>query len=70
MDFTVGLPRTQGGYYSIWVIVDRLINSTHFIVVKTTYKEIDLERLFISEIVRLHAILTSIVSDRDLKFTS
>ena len=70
MDFAVGLPRTQGGYDSIWVIVDRLTKSAHFLAVKTTYKANHLAMLFIAEIVRLHGVPSSIVSDRDPKFTS
>ncbi|XP_058761197.1 uncharacterized protein LOC131634544 [Vicia villosa] len=70
MDFIVGLPRTRGGYDSIWVIVDRLTKSAHFLPVKTTHKVIHLARLFIAEIVRLHGVPSSIVSDRDPKFTS
>ncbi|XP_050915829.1 uncharacterized protein LOC127130917 [Lathyrus oleraceus] len=70
MDLRVGLPRTQGGYDSIWVIVDWLTKSAHFLVVKTTYKACHLAQLFISKIIRLHGVPTRIVSDRDPKFTS
>lgn len=70
MDFVIGLPRTQAGYDSIWVIVDRLTKSTHFIPVKTTFNTLKLAKIFIKEIVRLHGVPTSIVSDRDPKFTS
>src|SRR3954464_4124966 len=56
MDFIVGLPRAQGGYDSIWVIVDRLTKSAHFLPVKTTHKVMHLARLFIAEIVRLHGV--------------
>lgn len=48
MDFIMGLPRTLGGHNSIWVIVDRLTKSTHFLHVKITYKVIHLARLFIA----------------------
>ncbi|XP_050890545.1 uncharacterized protein LOC127095948 [Lathyrus oleraceus] len=70
MDFAVGLPLTQGGYDSIWVIVDRLTKFAHFLAVKTTYKASHLAGLFISEIVRLHGVPKGVVSDRDPKFTS
>lgn len=71
MDFVVGLPHTQSGYDSIWVIVDRLTKSAHFIPVMASYINTGkLAKLFIKEIVRLHGIPTSIVSDRDPKFTS
>ena len=52
------------------MVVDRLTKSAHFLVVKTTYKASHLARLFIAEIVRLHGIPSSVVSDRDPKFTS
>lgn len=70
MDFAVGLSRKHGGRDPIWVIVDSLTKSTHLLVVKTTYKDIHLVRLFIVEIVRLQCIPSSIVSYRDLKITS
>jgi hypothetical protein len=48
MDFIVRLPRTQAGYDSIWVIVDRLTNVAHFIPVKTTYSGAKLTELYMS----------------------
>ena len=50
MDFVVGLPRTQKQYDFIWVIVDRLTKSAHFIPVKATYSLEDYARIFIYEI--------------------
>jgi hypothetical protein len=70
MDFVSGLPRTKKGYDSIWVIVDGLTKSAHFIPVKTTYKTPKFAELFIEQIVKLHGVPLSIVSDRDPKFTS
>jgi hypothetical protein len=64
MDFIVGLPRTQKGYDSIWVIVDRLTKVTHFIPVKTTYMRPQLVELYISRIVCLHGVSKKIVFDR------
>lgn len=70
MDLVVGLPHIQGGYDYICVIVDRLTKSTNFLAVKPTYKASHLARLLISEIMKLHGVSTSIMCDRDLKFTS
>ena len=70
MDFVVGLPKTLGKFDSIWVIVDRLTKSTHFIPVKVTYNAEKLAKLYISEIVRLHGVPLSIISDRGTQFTS
>jgi hypothetical protein len=53
-DFIVGLPKTQSGYDSIWVIIDHLSKVTHFIPVKTTYKGSKLGELYIVRIVCLH----------------
>jgi hypothetical protein len=64
MNFIVGLPRTQSGYDSIWVIVDRLTKVAHFIPVKTTYSGPQLAELYMSRIVCLHGVPKKIVSDR------
>jgi transposase InsO family protein len=69
MDFIVGLLRTQSGYDSIWVIVDRLTKVAHFIPVKTTYSGPQLAELYISRIVCLHGVPKKIVSDRGTRFT-
>ena len=70
MDFVVGLPKTLCKFDSIWVIVDRLTKSVHFIPVKLTYTVEKLAKLYISEIVQLHRVPLSIISDRGTQFTS
>ncbi|KAJ9672728.1 hypothetical protein PVL29_026082 [Vitis rotundifolia] len=70
MDFVIGLPRTRSKKNGVWVIVDRLTKSAHFLAMKTTDSMNSLAKLYIQEIVRLHGIPVSIVSDRDPKFTS
>ncbi|WVZ84282.1 hypothetical protein U9M48_031332 [Paspalum notatum var. saurae] len=70
MDFIVGLPRTQKGYNSIWVVVDRLTKVAHFIPVNTTYSGAKLAELYISRIVCLHGVPKRIISDRGSQFTS
>ncbi|KAK6284671.1 hypothetical protein POUND7_003623 [Theobroma cacao] len=70
MDFVTGLPRTNGGYDSIWIVVDRLTKSAHFLSVKTTYGATQYVRVYVDEIVRLHGIPISIVYDRGAQFTS
>ncbi|WVZ70557.1 LOW QUALITY PROTEIN: hypothetical protein U9M48_019216 [Paspalum notatum var. saurae] len=67
MDFIVGLPKTQKGYNSIWVVVDRLTKVAHFIPVNTTYS---VQELYISRIVCLHGVPKRIISDRGSQFTS
>jgi hypothetical protein len=66
----VGLPKTQNGYDSIWVIVERLSKVAHFILVKTTYEGSKLVELYIVRIVCLHGVPKKIVSDRGTQFTS
>jgi hypothetical protein len=70
MDFIVGLPRTRADYDSIWVEVDRLTKSAHFIPVKTSYITAILPELYMSRIVCLHGLPKKIVSDRGTLFTS
>jgi transposase InsO family protein len=69
MDFIMGLLRTQLGYDSIWVIVDRLTKVAHFIPIKTTYSEPQLAELYMSRIVCLHGVPKKIVFDRGTQFT-
>jgi hypothetical protein len=64
MDFIVGLPRTQKGNDSIWVIVDRLTKVAHFLPVKTSYRVSRLAELYVDNILKLHGPLRSIVSNR------
>jgi hypothetical protein len=70
MDFIVGVPITQRGYDSIWVIVDRLTKVAHFIPNKTTYTGPQLVELYILRIVCLHGVPKKIVSDRGTHFSS
>ncbi|KAA3484237.1 DNA/RNA polymerases superfamily protein [Gossypium australe] len=65
-----GLPLTPSKRDSVWVIVDRLTKSAHFLLVRTNYAVQKLAVLFISEIVRLHGVPISIISDWDPHFTS
>ena len=70
MDFVTGLPRTQRQHDAIWVIVDRLTKSAHFLPVNVEDSLEKLAKLYVDEIVRLHGVPVSIVSDRDPRFTS
>ncbi|GKB57761.1 putative nucleotidyltransferase, ribonuclease H [Tanacetum coccineum] len=70
MDFVTGLPTTQKRHDAIWVVVDRLTKSAHFLPIRKNYGISKLAEIFRQEIVRLHGTPTSIVSDRDPKFTS
>ncbi|RVW81510.1 Transposon Ty3-G Gag-Pol polyprotein [Vitis vinifera] len=70
MDFVIGLPRTLGGNNAIWAIVDRLTKSAHFLPMKVNFSLDRLASLYVKEIVRMHGVPVSIVSDRDPRFTS
>ncbi|WMV40816.1 hypothetical protein MTR67_034201 [Solanum verrucosum] len=68
MDFITGLPRSHRQHDSIWVIVDRMTKSAHLLLVKTTHSAKNYARLYIQEIVRLHGVPVSIISDRGAQF--
>ena len=70
MDFVTGLPRSQRGHDAVWVVVDRLTKTAHFLPIRVTDNVDTLSRLYIREIVRLHGVPISIVLDRDPRFTS
>jgi len=70
MDFVSGLPRGKRGNDAIWVIVDRLTKSALFLPVKMTDLVDRLAKMYVNEVVRLHGVPISIVSDRDPRFTS
>ena len=69
MGFVTHLPRTSRKHDAVWVIVDRLTKSAHFLAMWMTFTMEEFCRLYIQEIVRLHAVPVSIVSDRDPRFT-
>ncbi|GJY17206.1 reverse transcriptase domain-containing protein [Tanacetum coccineum] len=70
MDFVTKLPRTSHGHDSIWIVVDRLTKSTHFLPMREDFKIDKLARLYIDEIVERHGVPVSIISDCDGRFTS
>ena len=70
MDFVSGFSLKQQKHDYVWVIVDKLTKSAHFISVRMDYYMDQLAELYVEEIVRLHGVPLSIVSDRDSHFTS
>lgn len=70
MDFLSGLSRSKEGCDYIWVIVNRLTKSTHFLLIISTNKLCKLVKLFVEEIVRLHGVPVSIVPDKDPRFAT
>jgi len=70
MDFITRIPRTQKQHDSIWVIVNRVTKSAQFLAVKTTDSVKDYAKLFVNDIVWLHGVTLSIISDRGPQFTS
>ena len=71
MDFVTHLPRTSRTSWkhdAMWVIVDRLTKSVHFLAVQMTFTMEEFYKLYMREIIRLHGVLVSIVLGRDTKF--
>ena len=68
MDFVTHLPQTWRGHDAMWVIMDQLTNSSHFLPIQMTFTLEKFCRLYIQEIIRLHGIPVSIVSDWDPRF--
>ena len=69
MDLIVGLPKIKN-YNVIWVIFYHLTKLTHFIPISVNYSPEKLAKIYIKEIVKLHSMPMSIISDRDPQFTS
>jgi transposase InsO family protein len=70
MDFIVGLPNTSRRHDSIWVIIDRLTKTPHFIPVHTTYVAKKYAEIYLDQIIHLHGVPKTIISDRGAQFVS
>ncbi|GKC48924.1 putative reverse transcriptase domain-containing protein [Tanacetum coccineum] len=70
MDFITKLPKMTNGYDTIWVIVDCLTKSAHFLPIRENEPMVKLMRLYMKEVVTRHGVPVSIISDRDGRFTS
>jgi transposase InsO family protein len=70
MAFVVGLPKISKEYDSIWVIVDRLTKTAHFLPVKTDHSIVVYAQLYIARILSLHGVPKTIMSDRGPQFVS
>nr|GFA31922.1 transposon Ty3-I Gag-Pol polyprotein [Tanacetum cinerariifolium] len=70
MDLVTKLPKCSSGHDAIWVMVDRLTKSAHFLPIREDYKTEELARIYINEIVARHGVPVSIISDRDGRFAS
>jgi hypothetical protein len=70
MDFITGLPRTAKGHDSIWVIVDCLTKTAHFLLVGTRYTASQYAKVYFDHIVALHGVSLTIICDRGAVFMS
>nr|GEW71538.1 putative reverse transcriptase domain, ribonuclease H-like domain, aspartic peptidase domain protein [Tanacetum cinerariifolium] len=70
MDLVTKLPKSSSGHDAIWVVMDRLTKSAHFLPIREDYKTEKLARIYINEIVARHGVPVSIISDHDGRFAS
>ena len=70
MDFIVGLPNTSQKHDSIWVIIDRLTKTAHFLPMHTTYSVKKYAEIYLDQIVRLHGVPKTIISDHGTQFVA
>ncbi|KAJ0549461.1 putative nucleotidyltransferase, Ribonuclease H [Helianthus annuus] len=70
MDLVTKLPKTRKGHDAIWVVVDRLTKSVHFLPIRETYNSEKMAGIYMNEIISRHGVPVSIVSDWDTRFTS
>ena len=70
MDFVSRFPRSPQGHDAIWVVVDRLTKSAHFLLVQMNSSMEKLAQIYLREVVRIHGVPETIVSDRDPRFLS
>nr|GFA91938.1 putative reverse transcriptase domain-containing protein [Tanacetum cinerariifolium] len=70
MDLVIRLPRSSSGHDAIWVIVDRLTKSAHFLPIREDFKMEKLARIYINEIVSRHRVHVLIISNNDGRFSS
>ena len=70
MNVITGLPISRRQHDSIWMIVDRMTKSAHFLPVKTTYSADDYAKLYLQEVIILHGVPITIISDTGAEFTA
>ena len=70
MDFIVGLPNTTQQHDSIWVIIDRLTKTAHFLPVHSSYTAKKYAEIYVDQIIRLHGVPKTIISDRGSQFVA
>jgi len=70
MDFIVGLPNTSQKHDSIWVIIDRLTKTAHFLPVQTTYSAKKYAEIYLDQVIHLHGVPKTIISNRGMQFVA